>query len=155
MANRIHDLGAFAEVADDLAGALEEPATSDGELNTSAVTVEQGRAEAVFEIADAAADRGFLDADGSRRLAEAAMLGSSDEVTEMAELDGIDVLRHLPLHAVTDLDAVNGLVGTARRPDNIAPPRSIIGAAHRQKAPFPHSLKRPRNNGECFSAFMC
>ncbi len=57
------------------------------EADAGAVTMEEGGAETVFEIADASADGGFLNPDGSPRLAEAAMFGCGNEIPEMAKLD--------------------------------------------------------------------
>lgn len=79
-------VGTFAEVADDLAGAPEESPAGECDANADAVTVEEGCAETIFEIVDAAADGGRLDADGPRST-EAAMLGRGNEILEMTNLN--------------------------------------------------------------------
>ena len=94
-ANRIHDLGTFAEVANDLARALEESPASDGEMHTAAVTVEEGRAEAVFKIANAATDGGLLHPYNIRSLAEAAMLRSGYKIAQMTNFNAEIVRHHL------------------------------------------------------------
>ena len=86
-ADRGDVVGSFSEVADDLAGVPEEAPACECKADAGAVTMEEGGAETVFEIADASADGGFPNTDGSSRLAEAAMFGSGYEVSEMAKLD--------------------------------------------------------------------
>lgn len=95
--------GAFAEVADDLAAVAQEAPSGEGEADAGVVAMEEGCAEAIFEIADAAADGGFLNADGSPRLAEAAMFSRGNEIPEMTKLDRTKVFRHRPPHAAAFL----------------------------------------------------
>ena len=61
------------------------------------VALEQRGAELIFQIADTAADRGFLHAKRNPGLAEAALLSGGYEVAQVAKLYGQRMLRHAAL----------------------------------------------------------
>ena len=57
------------------------------ELNTPTASLEDGDAEMALKIANAAADRRFLDAQGHAGLAEAAMFDRRHEIAQMPQFD--------------------------------------------------------------------
>ncbi len=87
-------LHAMADVPQHLSRTPQKALTREGQADAAAVTMEQRRAEMIFQISDATAKSGLLNADGSSSLAEAAMFGRRNEIAEMTELNGMGQLPH-------------------------------------------------------------
>src|SRR5699024_7520004 len=79
-------LRAFIDVSKNLLGFRQKPLSGNGEAYTAAVTMKQCRAEPVFHVANPATDGGLLDAQRGACLAEAPMLGSRNEITQMSKV---------------------------------------------------------------------
>jgi len=77
---------AMIDFAKDRPRASLETFPGDGQANTAIVPLKQRRAEFIFEIADAAADRGFLNAQCRSGFAKAALVSRYKEISEMFKL---------------------------------------------------------------------
>jgi hypothetical protein len=84
--NRVNDLIALRHVAKHLPRLGKEAPTGICQAHPAAVTIEKGRAQFVFEITHAPADRRFLNLEGGSRLSEAAVLTHRNEVSQMSKV---------------------------------------------------------------------
>jgi len=85
---------AFADLSEHNSRAVKKTLPSDRQADATTMPLEKGCTEPIFKITDGTADRGLLNAQCCTGFAQAAILGGSHEVAEMAELYLAIYCRH-------------------------------------------------------------
>jgi len=88
----------FVAQAQHAFGPLQHHVAGGGEVDMRTLALQQGRAEALFQLGDLLADRRLADVQGPGRLGEAALADHLDKAAQLFEIHGGDSrLEWLPV----------------------------------------------------------